>query len=366
MTVHPFRIEEYFARYEFKAELMFSASDCETRSLTELLEMEPCSLNRLLQLRLGYTESPGAPELRQAASMLYDGVEPDDILVMAAAEEGIFASYQALLEPGDHVIVESPCYESAFQAPRFAGCTVSAWERRFADGWAHDFDALERLIRSETKLLYINTPHNPTGMHMSRETLDRVIDFARAHDLILFCDEVYRELEHATGDLLPTVAQVYERGVALGSISKTYGLPGLRLGWLVSQDRSLLEKVLSFKHYTTICASAPSEFLTALALRHRTVLAARNLQIVKDNLALLDEFVMRRSTLLQWERPVAGPIGMIRMDHVDVDGWCRKLLEATDVLALPGSVFDQPEFLRVGFGRANFSEALDRVDRYLG
>jgi aspartate/methionine/tyrosine aminotransferase len=354
----PFRIEQFYARHEFTTRYMLSSSDCESRSIAELLAFEPDAHERLLGQRLGYTESTGAPELREAIAGMHDSISAGDVLVATCAEEGIFLLYHALLKPGDHAIVETPCYESALQVARSTGAEVSEWHRRSEDGWAHDIDELERLIRPTTRVLYINQPHNPTGTLMRRDDFDRVVALAREHDLVLFSDEVYRELEHDPADRLPAACDVYERAVSLGSISKTYGLPGLRTGWLTTRDAALRGSMRDLKDYTTICAPAPSELLTALALRNRDVLVRRNLQIIEHNLPLIDDFLARHAESFDWVRPTAGPIGFPRVTGLgDVDHLCEELA-AAGVLLLPGSVYDQPQHVRIGFGRADLPEAL--------
>ena len=365
MQLSPFRIERYYAQWEFTTRYMLSSSDCESRTIGELLALEPDAHVRLLDQRCDYTESLGAPELRRAITTLYDTTEPDDVVVASCAEEGIFVVYHALLGPGDHAIVETPCYESALQLARSTGAEVSEWRRSYADGWAHDLDALRRLLRPETRVLYVNQPHNPTGTLMNAATFTEVVELARAHGLVLFSDEVYRELEHDPADRLPAACDVYERGVSLGSISKSYGLPGLRLGWLATRDRSRLARIAELKDYTTICASAPSELLTAVALRNRHVLLERNLGIVRENLPRLEDLFARRSDLFSWVRPTASAIGFPRVTGVgDVTAFCERLA-AAGVLLLPGSVYDEPGHVRVGFGRANLPEALDVLERKL-
>ena len=288
------------------------------------------------------------------------------MLVVAAAEEGIFAAYHALLGPGDHVVVETPCYESALELARSTRAGVTEWRRRYADGWAHDLDELERILRPNTRLVYINTPHNPTGTNMSRAVLDRVVELCAERGAWLFCDEVYRELEHDPGDRLPAACDLYEHAISLGSMSKTYGLPGLRLGWLASRDRRALERVLEFKYYTTICSSAPSELLSEIALRHRDVLADRNRSIVLANLPLLDAFFERHAETFSWVRPNASPIGFPRVEGVgDIAGFCERLVTDTGVLLLPGTVYDEPDHVRFGYGRANMPEALARLESWL-
>lgn len=365
VELSPFRIEQYYARYEFTTRYMLSSSDCESRSIGELLALEPDAHERLLEQRCGYTESPGAEELRRAIADLYNGIGADEVLVTSCAEEGIFLLYHALLGSGDHAIVETPCYESALEVARSTGAEVSEWRRRYDDGWGHDLGALAQLVRANTRVLYVNQPHNPTGTLMDRPDFDQLLQFVGEHDLVLFSDEVYRELEHDPSDRLPAACERYERAVSLGSISKSYGLPGLRIGWFATRDAALRKSLLDLKHYTTICASAPSELLTALALRNRHVLLERNLQIVEHNLPLLDGFMGRHREILDWVRPGAGPIGFPRVTGLgNVDRLCQQLAGA-GVLLLPGSVYDQPAHVRIGFGRANLPEALTALDEQL-
>lgn len=367
MDLAPFRIEQYYARHEFTARYTLSSSDAETVVLSDLLALEPDAGERLLSLRLGYTESPGAPDLRAAIAAIYERVAPEDVVVCAAAEEGIFAAYHALLQPGDHAVVETPCYESALELARSTGAEVTEWRRSYADGWAYDIDALERALRPGTRLVYVNTPHNPTGTSMPRSVLDRIVELCAERGAWLFCDEVYRELEHDPARRLPSACDLYDRALSLGSLSKTYGLPGLRLGWLASRDRDALRRIIDLKHYTTICSSAPSELLAAVALRHRDVLAERNRSIIAANLPLLDAFFERRADRFAWVRPSASPIGFPRVHGVDeTTALCERLVAETGVLLLPGGVYDEPGHVRVGFGRANMPEALALLDDWLG
>lgn len=366
MQLPPFRIEEYYAKYEFTTRYMLSSSDCESRTIGELLALEPGAHEELLQHWCGYTESQGAPRLREAVAALYERIDPADVLIADSAEEGIFLAYHALLGPGDHAIVETPCYQSALALARSTGAAVSEWRRSYEDGWAVHLDELERLLQPNTKLLYLNQPHNPTGTLMDGATFGKVADLAAAHGITLFNDEVYRELEHDSAQRLPAACDVDRGAISLGSISKTYGLPGLRLGWLVTRDGAQRDAMLGLRLYTTICSSAPSEFLTALALRNRNVLVERNLAIVYDNLPRLDAFFERCSDLFEWVRPNASPIGFPRLKaDLDVDSFCQDVAKRAEVLLLPGSVYDEPRHLRVGFGRANMPEALDRLQRHL-
>jgi aspartate/methionine/tyrosine aminotransferase len=366
MQIKPFRIEQYFGKHEFTAKYLLSSSDAESRTIEELLDLEPGAHERLLQHWCGYTESPGAPWLRQAIARIYKQIESDDVLVVAAAEEGIFVLYHALVGPRDHVIVETPCYESGLEVARSTGAQVSEWCRTFESGWAHDVAALEKLIQPNTKIIYINTPHNPTGLLMRAAVFQQVVALSASRNIILFSDEVYRELEHDPATRLPAACEAYEHAVSLGSMSKTYGLPGLRLGWLASRDPEIIQRCLEFRYYTTICNSAPSEFLSALALRHREVLVHRNLEIVMRNLPLLDAFFHQRSHLFEWKKPNASPIGFVHFKpQRDAFQFCEDVVRDAGVLLLPGSVYDQPRHIRFGFGRKNMPESLAQLGAYL-
>jgi len=366
VRIATFRIERFYERWEFRAELMFSSSDCESRSLASLLELEPDAGERLLGMRLGYTEVPGSQELRDAVAAGYERVQAEDVLAVAAAEEGIFLAYHALLGAGDHAVIETPCYGSALELARSTGASVSTWVRRYEDGWEHDLEALERLLRAETRLIYVNSPHNPTGTQMSRAVFERVAEIAQERAIVLFGDEVYRGLEHDETAQLPASADRTDHGISLGAVSKAHGLPGLRIGWLACRDAGVLARIKDLKLYTTICCSAPSELLVALALRHQHDLVAESRELLLGNLPLLDDFLARHVQLLEWVRPSAGPIGFPRvLGDCDVAAWCERTAERAGVLLLPGSVYDEPRHLRVGFGRLETPRALERLEEYL-
>jgi len=202
VRIRPFALERFYERWEFNTELMLSSSDCETRAVADLLALEPDAERRLLELRLGYTEVPGSAELRAAIAGRHEHAQPADVLALAAAEEGIFITCHGLLEAGDHAVIETPCYGSALELARSTGAGVSVWRRRYEDGWAHDVDELRRLITPQTKLIYINSPHNPTGTQMPARVFDRVLELAAEGDIVLLSDEVYRGLEHQPADRL--------------------------------------------------------------------------------------------------------------------------------------------------------------------
>jgi aspartate/methionine/tyrosine aminotransferase len=366
MKLLPFKLERYFAQYEFNVEYMLCGSDSQSFSIQELLALEPSALERFQRHWLGYTESPGSPSLRLEISHIYQKITPDQVLVHSGAEEAIFLFMHAVLSAGDHVVVHAPCYQSLVEVARGIGCEVTPWTAREEDGWALDFDELRRSLRPNTRAIVVNTPHNPTGYLMAPDDFYELNRIAQERGIPLFSDEVYREAEHRPEDRLPSACDVSETAVSLGVMSKTYGLPGLRIGWIATHDRPLLNKIAALKDYTTICNSAPSEFLAELALRHRQTLVRRNLGIIIDNLSRLDEFFARHSERFVWRRPKAGPIAFPRLLREDVEAFCHDLVVSAGVLLLPGTVYDDAgNHFRIGFGRQNMPEGLGRLEEYL-
>jgi aspartate/methionine/tyrosine aminotransferase len=367
MRLQDFALERFFARWEFTAELLLCASDVEGWPMRELLGLAgEDDRRRWDDLRLGYTESFGDPALRAAIAGLYERVSPDDVLVFSGAEEAIFALHNVLLEPGDHAIVVRPAYQALAEVARAAGAEVARVELREADGWRLDTDEVRAALRPNTRLILVNEPHNPTGSLTDRATFDRLVELAAESGARLIVDEVYRFLEFDPADRLPAAADVLPTGVSIGVMSKSFGLAGLRIGWVATRDRDLLARLAKFKDYTTICASAPAEVLALIALRARDRVMARNRAIVEANLPLLDEFFGRWAGTFEWVRPRGGSIGFPRLlADVPIDRFADDLVRATGVLIMPGTVFeDAGNHFRLGFGRSNMPAALERLDSY--
>jgi len=366
MQLPPFTLERYFSQHEFSVELNLCASDCESMTIQELFGLEPDAQERFLGMRLGYTETQGSPTLRDEVSGLYSSLGPESILVHTGAEEGIFLFMAAMLNRGDHVIVHCPCYQSLHEIARVIGCRLTTWNAHEEEGWALDPKELERHIRHDTKVIVVNTPHNPTGYHMARDVFQEMVRIADKHGIILFSDEVYRGLEYQEADRLPAACDASEHAVSLGVMSKAYGLAGLRIGWIATKNAEVISRIQGVKDYTTICSSAPGEFLAELALRHGSTLVSRSRKIIADNVRLLAQFFSRHSDRFEWNVPKAGPIAFPRLIGGDVGSFCSTLARKSGVLLLPGSVYDDSgNHFRVGFGRRNMPEAMARLDAFL-
>lgn len=366
MKLPPFKLERYFAKYEFNTEFLLCSSDCEAMSIADLLAMEAGAAEKFQNVWLGYTESLGSPALRKEIAGIYSSIQPEQILVHTGAEEAIFLFMHAVLKENDHIIVHAPHYQSLSEVAKGIGCQVSPWLAREENGWALDLDELRHLMRTTTKAIIINTPHNPTGYLMSRTDFDELHKFAQEKKLILFCDEVYRESEYNSADRLPAACDYGEHAVSLGVTSKTYGMAGLRIGWVATKNKKIFDAMASLKDYTTICNSAPSEFLSEVALRNRQQLIDRNLGIILGNLAIVDGLFKQYSSLFTWVRPRAGSMGFPKLLRGNVEDFCDDLVKKAGVLLLPGTMYDDSRnHFRLGLGRKNLPQAVERLEDYL-
>jgi aspartate/methionine/tyrosine aminotransferase len=368
MRIADFALERFFARWEFAVEHLLCASDVEAYPMAELVSLADDELLALWDgLRLGYTESTGHPLLRAEIASLYETIEPNEVLTFAGAEEAIFCLMNVVAGAGDHVIVTWPGYQSLYEVARAAGADVTLHELREAHDWAIDLDALRAQLTPATRLIVVNLPHNPTGMLADRATFDALVAMADEAGAHLLVDEVYRGLEVDGRDRLPTGADSTSRGISLGVMSKSFAMPGLRIGWIATHDRDLLDGLARFKDYTTICSSAPSEILAIIGLRSRDRVLARSRSIVADNLDRLDTFFEEWADRFAWVRPRGGSIGYPRLTvpGLRIDDWASALVEAEGVLLLPGSQLGHPgNHFRLGFGRADLPVAIDRLEDY--
>lgn len=360
-----FALEVYFSKWEFTARYNLTASDAESLSLSELLAMAtPADREAFDQLHLGYRETFGDPELRAAVAATYDQLEAADILCHAGAEEGLYTAMHVLLEKDDHAVVITPNYQSSETVP-LSLCEVTGVALDPEDGWRLDPAQLREALRPNTKLLAVNFPNNPTGALPSREIFNEMVAICREHGLWLFSDEVYRLIERDPALRLPQVADVYERGISLNVLSKAYGLPGLRVGWLACRDREFLSRCERFKHYLSICNAGPSEVLALIALKARERILDRNRALVHENTRLVTDFFAEHPGLFDWSPPDGGCVAFVRYRGAEgVEKMTQSLVEEAGVLLLPSSVYrselgpvPQDRF-RIGLGRRHVPEAV--------
>lgn len=361
----PFKLEEYFWAHEFSAKYLLCSSDAESLTLKEVLAMaSPEELELWENLTLGYTECQGLPKLRKSISEIY-GLSMDNILVFSGAEEGIFCALSSLLTKDDHAIVLTPCYQSLAEIPEHVDAELTRVELLASNQWRIDLKNIENAIKPNTKVLIINFPHNPTGQILNNSEMKSLVDLCTKYDLWLFSDEAYYPLGEPEEGFAKPAASLYPKAMSLGVMSKAFSLPGVRIGWIACQNKAALTKIKRIKNYTTICNSAPSEILSLIALNNRQKILDQNNRIIRNNLALLDDFFKRRAKIFSWVRPQAGCVGFVKYNG-DVEKFCKDLLGKKNVLLLPGSIYEHSEpYFRIGFGRKNMPEALAQLEDFL-
>ena len=373
MTMLPdFKLETHFSKWEFKAKYHMTASDAESLSLRELLAMAtPEEREEFEGMWLGYTETFGAPDVREAIAALFSNRKASEILCFAGASEGIFAANSVILDSDSHAIVVTPNYQSHETLPLVI-CEATGVPLDADDGWSLDIDRVADAIRPNTKLVTINFPHNPSGAILSLDRYQALIELCRRQGIYILHDEIFHGLGPTGTQHLPFIADEYERGLSLNVMSKSYGLPGLRVGWIACADANIISRMERMKHYLSICNSGPSERLTKIALRNRDKLLDRNCGIVDQNLQKWDAFFARHDSLFDWQRPDGSCTAFPKYKGAEgVETFCRSLVEERGFLLLPGTIYQSElsatpaDHFRLGFGREGLDEGLAAFETHL-
>ena len=373
MKIETFALERWMTTYETRVDYDIAESGILPLTTNDLLALEPPGerdqiLAGLLDLRLGYSEAPGSFELRSLLSATYEDTGPEHVLITTGAIEANFLLFNVLLDLGDHVVAVHPAYQQIHSVPKAIGCDLDLWRVRADGAFRFDLDDLERLITPRTKLIAVNTPHNPTGAMLSADDLLRVYDLADSVGARVLGDEAYRWLEHPGGEALaPPVRDLGERAISVGTLSKPFGLPGLRIGWLAA-DADLVARCWAMRDYVSLSPGKLNDALAVLALKHRDRLIARNQSIIAQNLETAHRWFADHADLVSWTPPRAGLLALMRY-HLDVPSLelANRLAEQHSVMLAPGSAFGFEGHLRVGIGQdpAVFMEGLARTARCL-
>ncbi len=368
MKIKDFAVERYFAQYEFKTKYLMSSSDCDGYPMEYVLSLaSETEKERWNRLTLGYTETRGSIELREAIKQHYSTIEMDEIVVSSPGEAN-FILMNVLLNAGDEVVCMAPMYQSLYQVAQTLGCKVSFWTaQENRDGWLYHPDELEKLITPKTKLIIVNFPHNPTGFMPSMASYMRIVEIVRKHGIVLFSDEMYRFLDHTGQAPLPSACDLYENAVSLWGAAKTFGLAGLRLGWLTSKNKEILQKVENFKDYLSICNNAPSEVLATIALNNINKFVNPNLAKIRRNVELFKELHARNADVFDFPYPTAGSTAFIRLKTKEKSmDFAERLVKDTGIMLLPAETFEYGNHhARVGFGRENLPEIYALFEEYI-
>lgn len=366
MHLTDFKLERYFAKYEFTTKYLLSSSDCDGYPLQYVLDCATPAERRMYdEIKLGYTDSPGSLFLREAIARQYTTITPDKVVVTSPGEAN-FALMNVLLQAGDHVICMSPAYQSLYQIAEDLGASVSYWKPE-NNTWYYNPDELAKLVTPNTKLIIVNFPHNPTGFLPTLDQQKRIVTIAKQHNIVLFADEMYHQLVHDEKNQLPAFCDLYENAVSLWGMAKSFGLAGLRMGWLASHNQKILGSVLAYKDYLTICNNPISEVLTTIALNHKEKFINPNLDKIRHNIMLFEKFVNDHNKMFLFQKPVSGSTGFIQLLNGETaKQFSERVVHEAGIMLLPSEMFDYgTQHLRIGFGRASMPEVLEVLKKYL-
>jgi aspartate/methionine/tyrosine aminotransferase len=369
MHIAPFGVEQWMNAYETRCRHNLAETCVESLTLAELLDVtghDARALDALLPRKLTYGDIEGSPRLRTAIAALYDDRRAEDVLVAHGAIGANALIYQGLVDAGDRVVSIVPNYQQHWSIPESLGATVARLELRAEDGYLPDYDRLESLVVPGTKLIALSNPNNPTGALIDRAGLARIATIADRVGAYVLCDEVYRGTAQANDELGPSMADLYPRAIAVGSMSKAFSLAGLRLGWAICPPEVHAAATLH-RDYNTISVGLIDDHLASLALEQAQAILARSRRIVRANLARLDAWIASEPRI-HWVRPTAGTVTLLRYEAtIDSVDFCRRLLEDHGVLYVPGSVLGMEGHVRVGFGNrgVDFEAGLPLTSRFL-
>lgn len=373
MKIETFQLERWMTTYELAVKYDIAESGIAPMSVNDLLALLPESeraetLASLLDLRLGYTEARGTAALRTELASTYADTSPDNILVTTGAIEANYLLFNTLLDAGDEVVVIDPAYQQLQSVPRAIGCKVSLWKPRQEQGFHFVLDDLRLLVGNQTRLIVINTPHNPTGAALSTDEIRDVYGIAEEIGATVLCDEAYRWLEVPGGEPpAPPIRNLGERGISVGTVSKPFGLPGLRIGWIAA-PADVVAQCWAMRDFISLSPGGLSDALAVLALRNRDQIAARTRTIVEANLAMAESWFARNSDLVSWTPPRGGLLALMRY-HLDLPSYelANTLAERYSVMLAPGAAFGSEGWLRIGIGARPevFQAGLEQTERCL-
>ena len=352
-----FQLEEWFERYEFDVDHLLGSSSCAGMTIEELFEITGETVD-FGELSLGATPGPGSDELREAISTWYDKQAPKNIYITSSSTEAIFLLIESILSSGDSMVAMFPMYPALYQLAEDNGAEIRYWHLRHENGFELDFDELKELVDETTKLIVINNPNNPTGQIMLTDDLRQMVQFSKEHGIQLWVDEVFRGITVDGGPTTPSIRDIDSTTISTGSMSKSFGLSGLRVGWIAAPEE-VLEAFRHIRFYTTVTAPVMEQKIATVAHRNWDKVMGRNQAILDRNYTFLKQWMGDRSHIFDWVEPKGGPVTFPKfIDSVNTDDFCLKLAEDYSVLVPSGNYsFNAEGFIRIGFGHSSGFEA---------
>lgn len=359
-------LERWMRQYYFDTELDIGSSGVECFSFAELRKMLGISNDELDEIVFSDSRTLGDPGLRNAIAARWFNGRAENVMATHGSSEAIFMIMQSLLAARDEVIVLKPCYQQLYSIAESIGCNLKFWTLRYEEKFRPDIDEIKKLITPNTKMVIANFPHNPTGTTLSRDEQNELIKAVSSVGAYLVWDGAFADLVY-DGDPLPEPGLDYNKAISIGTLSKAYGLPGLRVGWCLA-DEAVLDRFVHLRDYTTLHLSPFIELIARRVIENADQLLSARLAQARRNLAVLSEWMQRHEGVLGWVPPLGGVCSFIRfLNTDDTEPFCRALSEDYKTLIVPGSTFRQPEHVRLGFGcsTSELTEGLSRFSNLL-
>lgn len=370
MKIKPFAVEEWMNAWEVGAKYNIAETCVDSVSIDELFELIGENKDAFLQefciRRLTYGDIEGAPAFKEGICKLYKTISPDDIVPTHGATGANHHVFYSLIEPGDRVISIMPTYQQLYSIPESYGADLQIVNLSKDNGYLPDIEEIKNLAVPGTKMICINNPNNPTGALIDRAYMEQIISIARQVDAYILCDEVYRHLTQ-TDIWCDSIADLYEKGISVSSMSKVFSLAGLRLGWIATHDKSVIKTCLSHRDYNLISCGMFDEAVASIALKHSDKLLQRNRNIVRKNLCILDKWVQSESHV-EYVKPHAGTTALVYYDlPIDSYTFCENMYRETGAFVTPGDCFEEPFSMRIGYACDTevLIKGLDAISEYL-
>ncbi len=359
MFIEPFEVEIWMNEWETRCTYNLAETCVASITINELLALsgrDEADLYELLSMKLTYGDIEGSDRLRAAISKLYANTSIADITITHGTIAANMLVHKGLVERGDHVVSIIPTYQQHYSIPRSIEANVATLSLEASDGFLPDLDRLRSMVTLETKLIALTNPNNPTGALIERPMLEAIAEVADSAGAYLLCDEVYRGTGQVGDGMVPSIVDIYHRGISTAGMSKVFSLAGLRVGWVVA-PKELTEKIMIHRDYDTISVGMINDHFAAIALENASKVLARSQAITRENLAILDRWITNEPRV-DWVKPRAGTTAMLKLDiPMSSREFCIDLLEKTGVMLTPGDAFDMEGYVRIGY--ANEREILE-------
>ncbi|MBW4431904.1 MAG: capreomycidine synthase [Pelatocladus maniniholoensis HA4357-MV3] len=364
--IAPALLEGWMRDYYFSTEIDIGSSGVENFSLTELYQLTNLTQEELNNVVFHDSSSLGSLQLRQAIASRWSNGDPEQVMVTHGSSEANFLIMNGLLNAGDEVVVLDPCYQQLFSIAESIGCQLKRWQLRGEDNFAPNIEEAKKLITPRTRMVIVNFPHNPTGVSLSQQEQNELIEAVTEVGAYLVWDAAFADIVY-DGILLSNPNLYYDRSISMGTFSKCYGLPGLRFGWCLA-SKELLEGFVHLRDYMTLHLSPMIELIAQRVVEKADNLLSIRLQQAYTNLDILSKWVEEHKEFVRWSRPQGGVCTFMGLRSIsDSEAFCHHLANVYKVLLVPGTCFNHPSHVRLGFGGAtsDLKEGLSRLSTAL-